>query len=119
MNNGSTCSASDFRRIWELRLAMCIAKGRCSAALDRVSKLCSKNSTYDESNPYIPLVDDYVLVTEFPELQDDSEDTYTPREDDPASISNDDGGRLSSGSECDDDDADCDGAAALPNNMTR
>ena len=114
-NNGSTCSASDFRRIWELRLAMCIAKGRCSAALDRVSKLCSKNSTYDESNPYIPLVDDYVLVTEFPELQDDSEDTYTPREDDPASISNDDGGRLSSGSECDDDDADCDGAAALPN----
>ena len=96
---------------------MCIAKGRCSAALDRVSKLCSKNSTYDESNPYIPLVDDYVLVTEFPELQDDSEDT--PREDDPASISNDDGGRLSSGSECDDDDADCDGAAALPNNMTR
>ena len=26
-----------------------------------------------------------------------------------------DGGRLSSGSECDDDDADCDGAAALPN----
>ena len=38
---------------------------------------------------------------------------------DPASISNDDGGRLSSGSECDDDDADCDGAADLPNNMTR
>ena len=75
----------------------------------------SKNSTDDESNPYIPLVDDYVLVTEFPELQDDSEDTYTPREDDPASIGNDDGGRLSSGSECDDDDADCDGAAALPN----
>ena len=51
-------------------------------------------------------------MTEFPELQDDSEDTYTPREDDPASISNDDGGRLSSGSECDDDDADCDEAAA-------
>ena len=49
-------------------------------------------------------------MTEFPELQDDSEDTYTPREDDPASISNDDGGRLSSGSECDDDDADCDEA---------
>ena len=50
-------------------------------------------------------------MTEFPELQDDSEDTYTPREDDPASIGNDDGGRLSSGSECDDDDADCDEAA--------
>ena len=100
---------------------MCIAKGRCSAALDRVSKLCSKNSTddstNDESNPYIPLVDDCVLVTEFPELQNDSEDT--PREDDPASIGNDDGGRLSSGRECDDDDADCDGGAALPNNMTR
>ena len=48
----------------------------------------------NESNPYIPLVDDYVLVTEFPELQDDSEDTYTPREHDPASIGNDDGGRL-------------------------
>ena len=44
---------------------------------------------------------------------------YNYYEDDPASISNDDGGRLSSGSECDDDDADCDGAAALPNNMTR
>ncbi len=44
-----------------------------------------------------------------------SEDTSPPREDDPASIGNDDGGRLSSGSECDDDDADCDGAAALPN----
>ena len=71
------------------------------------SKLCSKNSTDDESNPYIPLVDDYVLVTEFPELQDDSEDTYTP----PASIGNDDGGRLSNGSKCDDDDADCDEAA--------
>ena len=50
-------------------------------------------------------------MTEFPELQDDSEDTYTPREDDPANIGNDDGGRLSSGSECDDDDADCDEAA--------
>ena len=61
-------------------------------------------------NPYIPLVDDYVLVTEFPELQDDSEDTYTPREHDPASIGNDDGGRLSSRSECDDDDTDCDEA---------
>ena len=85
---------------------MCFAKGRCSAALDRVGKLCSINSTYDESNPYILLVDDYVLVTEFPELQDDSEDTY-----DPASIGNDDGGRLSSGSDCDDDDADCDEAA--------
>ena len=58
-------------------------------------------------------IDDYVLVTEFPELQDDSEDTYIPREDDPASIGNDDGGRLSSGSECDDDDADCGEAAAL------
>ena len=78
---------------------MCIAKGRCSAALDRVSKLCSKNSTDDESNPYIPLVDDYVLVTEFPELQDNSEDTS--RENDPASIGNDDGGRLSRGSERD------------------
>ena len=104
---------------------MCIAKGGCTAALDRVSNLCSKSSTNDESNPYIPLVDDYVLVTEFPELQDglhghsdesedDSEDTYPPREDDPASIGNDDGGRLSSGSECDDDDADCGGAAVLP-----
>ena len=71
------------------------------------SKLCSKNSTDDESNPYIPLVDDYVLVTELPELHDDSKDTCTPREDDPASIGNDDGGRLSSGSDCDDDDADC------------
>ena len=59
------------------------------------------------------MVDDCVLVTEFPELQDNSEDTS--RENDPASIGNDDGGRLSSGSECDDDDADCDGAAALPN----
>ena len=49
-------------------------------------------------------------MTEFPELQDDSEDTYTPREDDPASIANDDGGRLSSGSESDDDDADSDEA---------
>ena len=78
---------------------MCIAKGRCSAALDRVSKLCSKNSTDDESNPYIPLVDDCVLVTEFPELHDNSEDTS--RENDPASIGNDDGGRLSRGSERD------------------
>ena len=86
---------------------MCTAKGRCAVALNRVCKLCS-------TNPYIPLVDDYVLVTEFPELQDDSEDTYTPPEDDPASIGNDAGGRLSSGRDCDDDDADCDGAAALP-----
>ena len=78
---------------------MCIAKGRCTAALDRVSKLCSKNSTYYESNQYIPLVDNYVLATEFPELQDDSEDAYTPREDDLASIGNDDGGRFSSGSD--------------------
>ena len=77
--------------------------------------MCSKNSTDDESNTYVTLVDDCVLVTEFPELQDDSEDTYTPREDDPASIGNVDGGRLSSGSECDDDDAECGGAAALPN----
>ena len=51
MNNRSTCSASDFRRIWELRLTMYIAKGRCSAALDCVNKLCSKNSTYDAFNP--------------------------------------------------------------------
>ena len=49
-------------------------------------------------NPYIPLVDDWVLVTEFPELQDNSEDTS--REDDPASIGNDDRG-LSRGSERD------------------
>ena len=75
---------------------MCIAKGRCTA-----------------SNPYIPLVDDYVLVTKFPELQDDSEDTYTPHEDDPASIGNDDGGPLWSGSKCDDEDADCGEAADL------
>ena len=71
------------------------------------------------------LLKKYVLVTEYPELQDglhghsdesedDSEDTYPPPEDDPAGIDNDDGGRLSSGCECDDDDADCDGAAALP-----
>ena len=93
---------------------MYIAKGRCTAALDRVGKLSSKNSTYYESNPYIPLVDDNVLVTEFPELQDDSEDTYTPREHDPASIGKDDGDRLSNDSDYDDDDADCDGAAALP-----
>ncbi len=61
-------------------------------------------------------------MTEFPELQDglhghsdelenNSEDTHPPPEDDFASIGNDDGGRLSSGSECDDDDADCDEAA--------
>ncbi len=57
-----------------------------------------KKCTEDESNPYIPLVDDCVLVTEFPELQDNSEDTL--RENDPASIGNDDGG-LSCGSERD------------------
>ena len=82
--------------------------------------ISTKNSTDDESNPYIPLVDGYILVTEFPELQDDSEDTYTPREDDPASIGNDDGGRLSSGSECDDDDdPDCDEATTLLHGAAR
>ena len=56
-------------------------------------------------------------MTEFPELQnglhghsyeseDDSEDTYPLRKDNPAGIGNDDGGRLSSDSDYDDDDVD-------------
>ena len=40
-------------------------------------------------------------------MENNFEDTYPPPEDDPGSIGNDDGGRLSSGSECNDGDADC------------
>ena len=123
-NNGSTCSAPAFRRKWETRIAMCLARGRCAAALDRVCDLCSKNNTAEGSS-YVPLVDEYELASEFAELRDehhsglhgssdDSEDdssvdTYHSFVDDPAGIGNDDGGCLSSESDNDDDDDDdCD-----------
>ena len=122
-NNGSTCSAPAFRRKWETRIAMCLARGRCAAALDRVCDLCSKNNTAEGSS-YVPLVDEYELASEFAELrdehhsglhgssddsEDDSVDTYHSFVDDPAGIGNDDGGCLSSESDNDDDDDDdCD-----------
>ena len=122
-NNGSTCSAPAFRRKWKTRIAMCLARGRCAAALDRVCDLCSKNNTAEGSS-YVPLVDEYELASEFAELrdehhsglhgssddsEDDSVDTYHSFVDDPAGIGNDDGGCLSSESDNDDDDDDdCD-----------
>ena len=102
---------------------MCLARGRCAASLDRVCDLCSKNNTAEGSS-YVPLVDEYELVSEFAELrdehhsglhgssddsEDDSVDTYHSFVDDPAGIGNDDGGCLSSESDNDDDDDDdCD-----------
>jgi len=50
---------------------MCLARGRCAAALDRVCDLCSKNNTAEGSS-YVPLVDEYELASEFAELRDDT-----------------------------------------------
>merc|ERR1711964_782433 len=101
MNNGSTCSAPAFRRKWETRIAMCLARGRCAAALDRVCDLCSKNNTAEGSS-YVPLVDEYELASEFDDLfrvvlressddSADSADSEHSSDDDTASADSDGG----------------------------
>ena len=70
-NSGSCSSAPAFRRYWRTRLAMCLARERADAALDRVHDLCSKSNT-TEGSSYVPLVDEYELVSEFDDLRGDS-----------------------------------------------
>ena len=61
---------------------MCLARERADAALDRVHDLCSKSNT-TEGSSYVPLVDEYELVSEFDDLRgvvlressDDSDDS--------------------------------------------
>ena len=100
-NSGSCSSAPAFRRYWRTRLAMCLARERADAALDRVHDLCSKSNT-TEGSSYVPLVDEYELVSEFDDLRgvvlressdesDDSADSEHSSDDDTASADSDGG----------------------------
>jgi len=100
-NSGSCSSAPAFRRYWRTRLAMCLARERADAALDRVHDLCSKSNT-TEGSSYVPLVDEYELASEFDDLRgvvlressdesDDSADSEHSSDDDTASADSDGG----------------------------
>jgi len=80
---------------------MCLARERADAALDRVHDLCAKSNT-TEGSSYIPLVDEYELVSEFDDLRgvvlressdesDDSADSEHSSDDDTASADSDGG----------------------------
>ena len=49
-------------------LVLFFARERADAALDRVHDLCSKSNT-TEGSSYVPLVDEYELVSEFDDLR--------------------------------------------------
>ena len=80
---------------------MCLARERADAALDRVHDLCSKSNT-TEGSSYVPLVDEYELVSEFDDLRgvvlressdesDHSADSEHSSDDDTASADSDGG----------------------------
>ena len=80
---------------------ICLARERADAALDRVHDLCSKSNT-TEGSSYVPLVDEYELVSEFDDLRgvvlressdesDDSADSEHSSDDDTASADSDGG----------------------------